>query len=114
MPSLKEERERLKWLIREGKINDDTRVKVVIPSIDVHERIRNERKIRRIQINTDEHGVSQFAAIKEAWMLELEQNPSLFFSAFIAALSTIDVRGYKEAQAEEKADEDFMMGRGGY
>jgi hypothetical protein len=69
--------------------------------LDAKERIRNERKIKRVTINTDEHGVSQFAAIKEAWMGELNNNPSLFFTAVIQAMSTFDVRGWKEEQEGE-------------
>src|SRR5271170_2215236 len=103
MPTLGEERARIKHLLKTGRINDETRVKVVIPSIDVHERIRNERKIRRIVIQTDEVGVSEYAAIKEAWIREMpNQNPSMYFSALIESMKTFNVRGWVEEQEESK------------
>ena len=96
MPEIKAEMIRVQWLLDNGVIGPDEPAKLILPRIDAKERIRNERKIRRITINTDEHGVSQFAAIKEAWMGELDNNPSLFFSAVIQALGTFDIRGWKE------------------
>jgi hypothetical protein len=107
MPSLREERERIKYLLREGKINDDTRVKIIIPSIDVHERIRNEKKIRRIVIQTDEDGVSDYAALKEATMRELDENPSLYFTWFMEALRNYNPRTWKE----EMEAVEHVMGR---
>ena len=101
MPSVSEEVARIHWLIKEGKITADDRCKLVIPRIDAKERIRNERKQRRIVLVTDEFGFSQFHARKEAWMLALDNNPSTFMAALDAAMSTFDVKGWKEEQEGE-------------
>jgi hypothetical protein len=89
---------RIHWLIKEGKITGEDRCKLVCPKIDAKERIRNEKKQRRIVLVTDEFGFSQFHARKEAWMLSLDNNPSLFMTALDAAMSQFDVMGWKEEQ----------------
>jgi hypothetical protein len=98
MPSFSEEFARMKWLKDNGKVQDDERCKIIFPRLDAKERIRNEKKQRRIVLVTDEFGFSQFHARKEAWMLALENNPSLFMTALDAAMSQFDVRGWKERQ----------------
>ena len=98
MPTLKEERDRLKWLIREGKINDETKIKIIIPSLDARSRMENREKKRRVCWNTDEQTYSEFAAMKEAYMLTLEQNPTLFGHAVVEAMKAFDVRGWFESK----------------
>jgi hypothetical protein len=103
VPTLKEERERLKWLIREGKINDETRIaRIAIPSLDAKARIENREKKKQVRWNTDEQNYSEFAAVREAWMQELEQNPTLFGYAVVEAMRTFDVRTWYEDHATEQ------------
>lgn len=80
----------------------------------MHERIRNARKIRRITIQTDADGVSEWNALKEAAIRELEQNPSLFVAWLFDAMRNYSPKRWLEnmaANKEEQADEDFEMGR---
>jgi hypothetical protein len=104
MPSVLEELTRVNWLIKEGKISGEDRCKLVIPKIDAKERIRNEKKQRRIVLVTDEFGFSQFHARKEAWMLALHNNPATFMAALDRAMETFDVKGWVEEQESSHAE----------
>jgi hypothetical protein len=101
VPSFAEEFARMKWLKENGKVQDDERCKIIFPRLDAKERIRNEKKQRRIVLVTDEYSYSQFHARKEAWMLALENNPSLFMTALDAAMAGFNVIGWKEEQEGE-------------
>jgi hypothetical protein len=94
VPTLKEERERIKWLLKEGKIDDNTKCKIILPSLDARSRMENKEKRKRVCWNTDEQTYSEFAAIREAYMLELEQNPTWFGHAVVEAMRAFDVRGW--------------------
>jgi len=104
MPNWAEEKERLRWLIKEGKLTDDMKVKIVIPSLDARSRMENREKKRRVCWNTDEQSFAEFAAIREAYMLVLEENPTLFGHAVIEAMRQFDVKGWHEAQNVEQPE----------
>ena len=88
----------MQWLKSQPGFDAEQPCKVVLPKLDARERIRNERKKRRVVLVTDEFGFSQFHARKEAWMLELDNNPSTFMAALDAAMGGFDVKGWKEYQ----------------
>ena len=88
----------MQWLKAQPGFDAEQPCKVVLPKLDARERIRNERKKRRIVLVTDEFGFSQFHARKEAWMLALDNNPALFMAALDAAMSTFDLRTWKEQE----------------
>jgi hypothetical protein len=99
VPEWREEKERLRWLIKEGKLTDDMKVKIVIPSLDARSRMENREKKKRVCWNTDEHNYSEFAAIREAWLTQvLEHNPTLFGHAVVEAMRTFDIKGWAEGQ----------------
>jgi len=104
VPKWGEEKERLRYLIKSGKLTDEMKVKIVIPSLDARSRMENREKKRRVCWNTDEQNYSEFAAIREAYMLALEENPTLFGHAVVEAMREFDVKGWFEGQrAEEQA-----------
>ena len=80
---------------------------VVFPRRQAKKRVANQEKRKRIIFDTDELGYSRFHARKEAWLLELEDNPSLFAEALDKAMETFDIRGW----LEEKAEIEHMMGK---
>jgi hypothetical protein len=98
MPKWKEEKERLRWLIKEGKLTDDEPCKVLFPRMDANKRIQNKEKAKRIVMQTDEQNYSEFHAMREAYTLELDENPTLVVLAIIQAMRTFDVRGWKETR----------------
>ena len=75
---------------------------VVFPRRTAKRRIQNKEKRRRIIFDTDEVGYARFHARREAWMLELQDNPSLFNEALDKAMETFDVRGWLEERPFEK------------
>ncbi len=96
VPKWAEEKERLRWLIKEGKLTNDMKVKIVIPSLDARSRMENREKKRRVCWNTDEQNYSEFAAIREAYMLTLEENPTLFGLAIVEAMKEFNLKGWLE------------------
>jgi hypothetical protein len=52
----------------------------------------------------ESHLYARFHARREAWMLELQDNPSLFNEALDKAMETFDVRGFKEERSWENDD----------
>ena len=93
---------RLRWLVNAGRGHE--KCHVVLLSEEAKKRIKNEDKRRRIVLTTDEHSYSQFHARKEAWLLELEENPTLFMLALDEAMKEFDVRGWfkrRSAEGEE-------------
>jgi hypothetical protein len=98
MPGAKEELDRLAWLLREGKIQPDEKCKVILPRLEAKERIKNTEKRRRICMNTDEANYSEFSAMREAYTLILNQNPTLVVEAIIEAMKEFDVKGWFERQ----------------
>jgi len=98
MPSWKEEKERLRWLINEGKLTDDMKVKVVIPKLDAQIKVENREKKKKFCFMTDEDGVSRLAALNEAYIRVCGENPSIRTAAWIEALETFDVKGWYEKQ----------------
>jgi hypothetical protein len=98
VPRWAEEKERLRWLIKEGKLTDEMKVKIIIPSIDARSRMENREKRKRVCWNTDEQTYSEFAAIREAYMQTLEENPTLFGHAVVEAMKEFDVKGWFEGQ----------------
>ena len=99
-------RERWSWL--NANLADDEPVVFKLPRREAKKRIRNTEKKHRITMVTDEQNYSEFHAMKEAYMLELGENPTMVVQAIVEAMKTFDVRGWKE----DKEDDDFMMGRG--
>ena len=75
---------------------------VIFPRRNAKRRIANKEKRRRIIFDTDEVGYARFHARREAWMLELTDNPSLFNEALDAAMATFDIRGWLEERPWEK------------
>jgi len=104
MPKWSEERERLRWLIKEGKLQDDEPCKVLFPRMDAKKRIQNKEKSKRIVMQTDEQNYSEFHAMREAYTLELGENPTLVMLAIIEAMKTFDVRGWKEQRDAGESD----------
>jgi hypothetical protein len=98
MPTWKEEKERLRWLIKEGKLTDDMHVRVIMPSLDARSRMENKEKRKRFCFNCTPADYSELAAINEAYMMTLDHNPSFRTAAFIEALKTFDVKGWAEEQ----------------
>ena len=110
MPSWAEEKERLRWLIREGKLTDDMKVKIVIPKLDAEVKVENREKKKKFCFMTDEDGVSRLAALNEAYLRVLGENPSIRTAAWITALETFDVKGWYEKQnaaADESSEESL-------
>ena len=99
MPGAKEELDRLAWLIREGKIPPDEKCRVILPRLEAKERIRNPQKRKRIVMQTDEHNYTEFHAMREAYTLTLNQNPTLVVEAIIEAMKEFDVKGWYEGRA---------------
>lgn len=99
MPGAKEELDRLAWLLREGKIQPDEKCKVILPRLEAKERIKNTEKRKRICLSTDEQNYSEFSAIREAYTLALNQNPTLVVEAIIEAMKEFDVKGWYEGRA---------------
>jgi hypothetical protein len=75
---------------------DEPWSQIRFPRQDAKRKIRNESQSKRIVIITDPLGFSRFHARKEAWLLELADNPSLFAEALDKAMETFDVRGFLE------------------
>ena len=98
MPTWKEERERLRWLVREGKLADDEPCKVIFPRREAKERIKNAAKHKRIVMQTDETNYTEFHAIREAYTLALNENPTLVVLAIIEAMKSFDVKGWYEGR----------------
>jgi hypothetical protein len=101
MPEFDAELARMLHLANKPGFDRKQPCKVVLPRLDAKERIRNERKQRRIVLVTDEFGFSQFHARKEAWMLALENNPVTFMAALDAAMADFNVKGWREEQEGE-------------
>lgn len=80
---------------------------LVFPRRTAKKRVANNEKRKRIIFDTDELGYSRFHARKEAWLLELADNPSLFAEALDKAMETFDIRGW----LEEKADSEHVLGQ---
>jgi hypothetical protein len=98
MPGAKEELDRLAWLLREGKIQPDEKCKVILPRLEAKERIKNTAKHKRIVMQTDETNYAEFHAMREAYTLALNQNPTLVVEAIIEAMKLFDVKGWFEQQ----------------
>ena|SRR5579864_7225997 len=75
--------------------------KVVFPRREALKRIANKEKRHRISFDADETTYEEFWAIWEAWMRELDENPTLVKHGIIKALKEFDVRGWKEQQEAE-------------
>lgn len=103
MPKFNQELARMLWLKDQLGFDTSQPCKVVLPKLDARERIRNERKKRRIVLVTDEFGFSQFHARKEAWMLALDNNPVTFMAALDEAMKEFNVKGWKEKQEAASA-----------
>jgi hypothetical protein len=73
---------------------------VVFPRRTARRRIANKEKRRRIIFDTDELGYSRFHARKEAWLLELGDNPSLFAQALDECMAEFDLRGWVEKKEQ--------------
>lgn len=80
---------------------------VCFPRRNARKRVANKEKRKRIIFDTDELGYSRFHARREAWLLELADNPSFFSEALDKAMETFDVRGW----LEEKSDSDHVMSK---
>lgn len=91
-----------KWLTEH--IGDDEPCVLKFPRREAKRNIENKRKSKRIVVTTDEQTFKEFHALKEAWMLELHENPTFFYSAMMEALNTFDVRGWKEKQEAPSAE----------
>ena len=76
---------------------------VVFPRRTAQKRVANKEKRRQVRFNVTELGYSQFHADREAWMLHLGDNPSLFEEALHEAMAGFDVKLWKEQhEAENK------------
>lgn len=104
MPSWKEEKERLRFLIKEGKLTDEMRVRIVIPSIDARSRMENNEKRKEIRLKTDEQNYKEFHTWREAYMITLGENPTLVMQAIIEAMKTFNVKGWFEKQGDEQQE----------
>lgn len=71
---------------------------VVFPRRQAKKRVANKEHRKRIIFDTDELGYSRFHARREAWLLELGDNPSLFAEALDKAMETFDIRGWMDAK----------------
>ena len=87
-----------KWLLEH--IGDERASVLKFPRREAMRNIENKKKSKRIIVTTDEQSFKEFHALKEAWMLELDENPTLFYHAMMVALQTFDVRGWKDAAGE--------------
>lgn len=93
------------WMLK--NVGDDE--PVVFPRRTAKKRVANQEHRKRVIFDTDELGYSRFHARREAWLLELQDNPTLFAEALDKAMETFDVRGW----LEEKADERHVLGKEG-
>lgn len=83
------------WLL--DHLQDDEPVVFKLPRREARKRINNLEKRRRVVLVTDEQNYSELHAMREAFMLELDENPTLVTLAIIEAMKAFDVRGWKEA-----------------
>ena len=99
MPKWGEVKARWPWLL--SNLQDDEPVLFKLPRREAKRNIKNLEKCKRIFIGTDEQNFAEFAAIKEAYMLALHENPTLVVHAMIQAMRTFDVRGWYENETKE-------------
>lgn len=90
-----------KWLLEH--IGDDEPCVLKFPRREAMRNIKNKKKSKRIVVTTDEQSFKEFHALKEAWMRELHENPTLFYHAMMEAMRTFDVRGWKEQNEQPDA-----------
>ena len=80
---------------------------VTFPRRAAKKRIANKEHRKRVIFDTDELGYSRFHSRREAWLLELKDNPSLFAEALDEAMKTFDVRSWKEKQEQSEGQESL-------
>jgi len=85
-----------RWGWLEEHLADDEPVVFKLPRREAKKRIQNTEGRKRISFMSDSLGYSRFHARKEAWMLELGENSSLFAEALDAAMKDFDIRLWKE------------------
>ena len=71
---------------------------VVFPRRAAKKRIANQEKRKRVIFDTDPQTYSEWQAQREAWMLELADNPTLFGHAMLTAMREFDLKGWIEQQ----------------
>jgi hypothetical protein len=87
VPTLREERERVKWLIREGKVGDEEPCKVVFPRLEAKKRAANKEKRCRVAFDTDPASYQDFHEQKERYIRLCNDNKTLGIHAMIAVLT---------------------------
>jgi len=80
---------------------------IVLTRKEAQRRRANKEQRKRVIFDADPQGYAEFHAMREAWMGELGENPTLFLNAMLTAMKTFDVRGWHE----EQQDSDFMLGK---
>jgi hypothetical protein len=100
MPTLAEVYAKAKFLYEQGPAHHSRKCHFGLVDVEAKERILNPRKYRRIVISTDEQNYSEFAAMREAYSVTLNENPTLVVQAIIEAMKEFDVKGWFEKQNE--------------
>ena len=95
----------LPWFM--ANMSDDE--PLVFPRRQAKKRIANREHRKRIIFDTDPLGYQRFHARREAWLLELADNPTLFAEALDKAMETFDVRGFLEQRAEQDMDKSNAL-----
>ena len=89
---------------------------IVLPRREAKRRRVNKEQRKRVIFDADPQGYAEFHAVREAWLGELGENPTLFLHAMLTAMRTFDLRGWVQRQETEQAeqdDADWEMGRKG-
>ena len=93
-----------RWSWLNNNLSDDEPVVFKLPRREARKRIQNIEKRRRIVLVTDEQNYSELHAMREAYMLELNENPTLVTQAIIEAMKAFDVRGWKDSNNAESTE----------
>jgi hypothetical protein len=75
---------------------------IVFPRRTAKKRVANKEKRKRVIFDVTELGYSQFHADREAWMITLGENPSLFEEALHEAMKTFDLMGWLQKEDEDE------------
>jgi hypothetical protein len=102
MPKGSELKAMIGWI--QANVQDDEPFVLRFPRRESRRRIQNTEKRRRITMATDEQNYAEFHAMREAYMLELNENPTLVTQAIIEAMKAFDVRGWKDSNNAESTE----------
>jgi hypothetical protein len=112
VPDVNAALEHCKFLISKGRGSEAA--VLYLPRIEAQKRKANREKRKRIIWDVDEASYSRFNAERDRW-IGVCVNKTVAVSLMcdvLAAVPEETMRKLLEAGSEERADDDFMMGRG--